>query len=151
MARFRFKFQKVLDARNAVEKDRRKDLMIARNQLAELEKEHQRIGGEVAAQRKLFSKQRDHEENAINWALRQSYLDMLNSLQGAVGKRIERQKEIITEKRTKLMQASKDRKAMEILRSKHREDFITTENRQEQLFLNEIGQFQTIQKSHDNA
>ena len=151
MARFRFKFQKVLDARNTVEKDRRKDLMIARNHLTELEEEYQRIGVEITAQRKLFSKQRDREENANNWALRQSYLDMLNSLQGASAKRIQRQKEIIEEKRIKLMEASRDQKAMEILRTKHYEDFASNENRQEQLFLNEIGQFQTIKKSQDNG
>jgi flagellar FliJ protein len=151
VARFRFKFQKVLDARNAVEKDKRKDLMIARNQLTELEKEYQRIGGEIISQRELFSKQRDHEENANNWALRQSYLDMLNSLQGAVAKRIDRQKDIIEEKRIKLMEASRDRKTMEILCTKHYDDFVSTENRQEQVFLNEIGQFQTIKKSQDNG
>jgi flagellar FliJ protein len=151
VARFRFKFQKVLDARNAVENDRRKDLMIARNQLTELEEEYCRIGGEITAQRKLFSKQRDHEENANNWALRQSYLDMLNSLQKAAAKRIERQKDVIEEKRLKLMEASRDRKAMEILRTKHYEDFVSNENRQEQLFLNEIGQFQTIRKNQENG
>jgi len=151
VARFRFKFQKVLDARNAVEKEKQKDLMVAKSQLAELEQEHSRINGEIKEQQEEFAEVRDQAETASTWALRQSYLDMLGSLKKAVANRIDRQKEIIEEKRIKLMEASRERKAMEILRDKHYGEYISSENRQEQIFLNEIAQSQTIRKMRDDG
>jgi len=151
VAGFRFKFQKVLDARKAVEKEKQKDLMMAKSQLVELEQEYSRIEGEIKDQQEQFAELRDQAESASTWALRQSYLDMLGSLKKAVAHRIDKQKEIIEEKRIKLMQASRERKAMEILRDKHYGEFVSKEDRQEQVFLNEIGQFQTIRKSRDDG
>ena len=149
MARFRFKLQKVLDARNAVEKERKKDLMVARHQLAALNQEYQRINDEISEHRDLFSEQRDQEENANTWAVRQSYLEMLDSLQKAVTTRIDVQKEHIEEKRLKLMEASRERKAMEILRDKHHEEFVMNEDRKEQLFINEIAQYQSMKRNQN--
>ena len=149
MAKFRFKFQKVLDARNAIEKDKKRDLMIARNHLAELWQERKRIENEIAIQRDQFSQHRYQEEKASTWAVMQGYLDMLESLQKAMGSRIEKQQSDVEEKTALLLEARRERRAMEILRDKHYEEFISSENRSEQVFLNEIAQFHSIKNKQD--
>ena len=149
MARFRFKFQKVLDARNTIEKDKKKDLMIAKRQLAELWQERKRIDNEIAIQRDQFSKHRYQEEKASTWAVMQGYLEMLENLQKAVDNRIERQQTDVDEKTALLMEARRERRAMEILRDKHYEEFMSSENRREQVFLNEIAQFHSIKNNQN--
>ena len=131
MARFRFRFQKVLDARNTIEKDKKKDLMIARRQLAELWQERKRIDNQIAIQRDQFSKHRYQEEKASTWAVMQGYLEMLENLQKAVDNRIEKQQTDVDEKTALLMEARRERRAMEILRDKHYEEFMSSENRRE--------------------
>ena len=150
MARFKFKFQKVLHARQTVEKEKKKELMYARNLLSALHQEKKRVKDEIIEQRQQFTKQRIQEEKANSWRVRQNYLDMLESLKSAVGNQIVKQNAEVEQKRIELMESRRERKAMEILREKHYREFVSAENRKEQIFLNEIGQWQSINQANEN-
>jgi flagellar FliJ protein len=146
LARFKFKFQKVLHARQTVEKEKKKELMQARSLLSALHQEKKQVKQEIINQQQQFSQHRTHEDKANSWRVRQSYLDMLESLKSALGNQIEKQNTEVEKKRTELMESRRERKAMEILREKHYQDYVTSENRKEQIFLNEIGQWQSINR-----
>jgi flagellar FliJ protein len=150
VAGFKFKFQKVLDARNAIEKNRKRDLARARNELAALHRERTRIDSELADQRSTFSQERSREKEAVIWKVIQSYLDMLESLKSALNGRMEKKQAEVEQKRHQLMEARRERRAMEILQEKHYQEFLTQENRQEQVFMDEIAQWQSIRKPRDS-
>ena len=149
MARFKFKFQKVLHARQTVEKERKKELMQARNLLSALHQEKKRVQDEIVDQQQQFAQHRIREEKANSWRVRQSYLDMLESLKSAVRNQIEKQNVEVEQKRIELMESRRERKAMEILLEKHHREFVSAENRKEQIFLNEIGQWQSINRARN--
>lgn len=149
MAKFKFKFQKVLDAREAIENVRKKELMKSRNELAALQQEKKRINDEMTEQRKQFYQKKEEKSQAISWKVMQSYLDMLESLNVAVNSRIEKQQEIVAEKRQALMEARRERRAMEILRDKQYEEYVWNENRLDQAVMNEIANWQTITKNRN--
>ena len=149
MAKFKFKFQKVLDVREKIEKNREKELMKSRNELTALQQEKKRITDEMAEQRKQFYQKKEEKSQAISWKVIQSYLDMLESLNLAVNSRIEKQQEVVAEKRQALMEARRERKAMEILRDQHYEEYLWNENRLDQAVMNEIANWQTLKKKRN--
>ncbi len=149
MAKFQFKFQKVLDAREAIEKNRKKELMKSRSELTAFQLEKKRITDEMAEQRKQFYQKKEEKSQAISWKVIQSYLDMLESLNLAVNSRIEKQQEVVAEKRQALMEARRERRAMEILRDQHYEEYLWNENRLDQAVMNEIANRQTLKKNRD--
>ncbi len=146
MAKFQFKFQKVLDAREVIEKNRKKELMKSRNELVALQQEKKRITDEMAEQRKQFYQKKEEKSQAISWKVIQSYLDMLESLNLAVNSRIEKQQEVVAEKRQALMESRRERRAMEILRDQDYEEYLWNENRLDQVVMNEIANWQTLKK-----
>ena len=149
MAKFKFKFQKVLDVREKIEKNREKELMKSRNELTALQQEKKRITDEMAEQRKQFYQKKEEKSQAISWKVIQSYLDMLESLNLAVNSRIEKQQEVVAGKRQALMEARRERKAMEILRDQHYEEYLWNENRLDQAVMNEIANWQTLKKKRN--
>ena len=149
MAKFQFKFQKVLDAREVIEKNRKKELMKSRNELTALQQEKKRITDEMADQRKQFYQKKEEKSQAISWKVIQSYLDMLESLNMAVNGRIENQQEVVAKKRKALMGARRERKAMEILRDQNYEEYLWNENCLDQEVMNEIANWQTLKKNRN--
>jgi flagellar FliJ protein len=149
MAKFKFKLQKVLDARETIENIRKKELMKSRNELAALQQEKKRITDEMTEQRKEFYREKEEKSQAISWKVMQSYLDMLESLKMAVNSRIEKQQEVVAEKRQALMEARRERRAMEILRDKQYEEYLWNENRLDQAVMNEIANWQTLTKKRN--
>ena len=123
--------------------------MYARNLLSVLHQEKKRVQNEIIDQQQQFTQHRIHEEKAKSWRTRQSYLDMLESLKSALGNQIEKQNAEVEQKRIELMESRRERKVMEILREKNYREFVSAENRKEQIFLNEIGQWQSINRARN--
>lgn len=125
--------------------------MHARNLLAALHQEKKQVTDEIADQQHRFHQHRSQEDKAVSWKVIQSYLDMLESLKGAMENQIEKQAAEVEQKRIEFMESRRERRAMEILRDKHHEEYVSSENRREQIFLNEIGQWQSINRANEIA
>lgn len=137
MARFVFRLESVLAYRRRIENQRQRDLAVALGRLREAEKRRDDL---IAGRTALRARLRDHHREMDAFQLRAAYahcdyLDReITSQEGkvaAAGTAAEAE-------RLKLVAATKDKKVLEILKSRRREAFDTAAAAAEQSLLDDI-------------
>lgn len=135
--KFRFTLQVLLEHRERLEEDAKNIWLRAQAELRQKEDRHRAIGQEVLSARDLRGAwQISSGEDLMNRQF--LFEDSLRRLEQAKGE-MEAQRKIVEEKREAMILASRDRKAMEILRDKQKEEFKREQNKKEQKFLDELG------------
>ncbi len=132
----KFRLQKVLDVREIVEKEKMRNLALSRK---ELELEKQRMRELEIKIRQLAVEMND--AGTANVYRFSAFHDYLNTLAGMLYEKrhsIFMLKKAVEEKRQDLLQASKDKKVLELLKEKARAAFAMEENREEQKVLDEL-------------
>ena len=142
----KFKLQKVLDVREIIEMEKMKNLAFSRKEL-ELEKQRMRkLENEI---RQLAFEM--NESGTATVCRFSGFHDYLNTLAGMLYEKrhaIFVLKKAVEEKRQDLLQASKDKKVLELLKEKTRTAFAMEENREEQKVLDELA-IRTINSYQD--
>lgn len=135
--KFRFTLQALLEHRQRLEDDAKNIWLSEQAKVLQLEEEHRRIGQEVLRSRDLRGAwQYSSGEDLMN---RQFLFEHSLSQLEKARQAMEAQRKIVAEKREAMIFASKERKAMEILRDKQKEEFQREQNKKEQKFLDELG------------
>lgn len=140
MKRFEFRFQRVLALKETLEEARRAELGAA---VAVLNREAEEL-------RRLQEQRRDYRSrserlpravlNPPLLAINTSYLQRLQREIGEQGERLARAQGVVDERRRRLLAATKERRVFEILREKALEAHRREHNRQERIFLDEVGE-----------
>ncbi|MFQ5674768.1 MAG: flagellar export protein FliJ [bacterium] len=140
-ARRKFHLQKVLDVRKLVEKSRQKELASITQKLAA---EQKALAG-LENKRDDFTRTMNEirKAEASQFRGNQAYLETLNGSIVEQSRTISAVEKEVDEKRQRLMEASKEKKALEKLKEKQVARDIYQENKIEQAVIDEVA----IQKS----
>lgn len=135
--KFKFTLQALLDHRIRLEEDAKNEWLKAQSIVLQKEEAHRRIGQEVLAARELrgawsFSSGEDLMNRQF------LFEDSLRRLEEA-RQDMEACRKIVQEKKEAMILASQNRKAMDILHDKQKEEFKREQNKKEQKFLDELG------------
>jgi len=132
----KFRLQKVLDVRELIEKNRQKDFAGAKHNLQIENKELEQLENK----RDGFTQSMNTVKKAEVSQFRgnQAYLETLNQAVADKNEMITVLEEELEMKRQHLMDASKNRKALEKLKERKTVEAIHEENRIEQNFIDEI-------------
>lgn len=139
MAQFHFQLQGVLEHRERIEKDRQRDLAAAQAEMVRLNGELQAIDREV---QQNTAEVRDHHlvgrlDMAFLAAHRRYMLGMRRKVVG-LAQKISSQQHVVTAARDALAEASKQKKILEKLRDKRRQQWAQTLSRREAAALDEL-------------
>ena len=135
-AKKKFRLQKVLDVRELIEQDRQKDFAGTKHHLQIENEELQQLENK----REGFTQNMNMVKKAEVSQFRgnQAYLETLNQAVADKHKKITVLKEDLETKRQHLLEASKNRKALEKLKERKIAEAVHEENRIEQDFIDEI-------------
>ena len=138
MAVFRFKLQKVLEAKTSFEELAKRDFADAQRQLTEEKNELQNLIKITADFKLEMAERRRKGSSVMNFQndLSRDWTNRRNITSQRF--KVSRSERLLAEKREKLVQAMKDRKIMEKLREKHLREFKERTSKEELKFSDEI-------------
>ena len=147
MNRYRFKLQRVLDVKNIYKELRRRDL---RDSLLKLNKEEGVLGnlqGNLNSSQNEMKQRRKKSFAGFELSFYYSYFNFLSTMIDIQIKRIEKARGEVTDRREKLIAATKEKEILEKLKERTWQAYLTEFKREEQLFSDEISSANFFRKN----
>lgn len=140
MERFKFKFQGVLNYKQIVEDMKSVEFINANNEL----KKEEKILQVAINQKKDLNEQKNQSMKSTtikNLRYLNNFIDHTNKKIKEQNERIKVAEDKANEKKRELVDASKEKKMIEKLKSKEYEDFIMIQKKNEEKFVDQINSF----------
>jgi flagellar FliJ protein len=141
---FRFPLQFLLDHKERLEDEAKQRWTKAKQAVHQAEEEHRRIGQELMDARQMLSKFSTVDAEQLQ--IRLSYREQLNLLLEQKYQQIRELRKEESKMQEALVEAAKERKAMELLKEQRLDEFKREQNRKEQKFMDELGQRYPLEK-----
>ncbi|MCB2210579.1 flagellar export protein FliJ [bacterium] len=139
MKRFRFRLQKVLDAREVVEREAQRKLGEAQRVLTELETVRNQIQTDIA---QLTNEQRNMLGGTVTAGTAMQHHRWLRELEKRLRVQIDKCRDAekaVAERRQELLDASRERKVLDRLKEKKRAEHMQLALKEQQATLDDIG------------
>lgn len=146
---FRFALQSLLDHRERLEEDAKNQWMLAQVEETKLREAHMEIGREILQNRNTSGSW--HAISGEILRAQQDYKEHLMHRLEEARLALEAQREVVAQKQGELLLATRDRKAMEILRDKQKEEFRKAQAKAEQKFMDELGSQSVARRQIQNG
>jgi len=141
MPRFIFRLQGVLRQRRQIERQKQRDLAIAQAQQQQMEQELRNVNDAMKTATEQL--RRDHLSGPIDVTYLTAHRRFIVAMQRkgqSLVQRIAQQQRVTDAARLALVEAAKQRKAIEKLRERRWEQWLADQNRRETIELDEISQ-----------
>lgn len=149
MKKFSFKFQKVMDVKESLEKQKMLELTEAETQLQQARGYLEQVVTAQAEYQRRYNSRR--KNGTVRAAEVRNYLRYIDKLSGDIEnqKRVIDQKTDIKEsKRRELLALVKDKKILEKLKEYHLSEYTREARHQEQVFLDEVGSVRSSRREN---
>jgi flagellar protein FliJ len=140
MARFVFQLDGLLSHRRRLERQRQRDLALAQRDVRVLEEELRRLGESMAATTQEVRRRLTGRLDLAFLAAHRRYIATMQVKGQALVQRLAAMQPVIESRRAALVAAAKDRKAIEKLRERRKEEWVFEQNRRELAELDEVSQ-----------
>ena len=145
--RFKFNLQTALWHRKVIEDEKKRDFALAqRDTLAAIHDKEVLKSEQARYQQRLFDDQKAKHIDADDIMATHTYLYHLSILIDEAAKNITQLQEIEESKRQALVEATKRKKALERLRERRLKDYMYELDREEQKFMDEMGQIKFVRE-----
>lgn len=151
MKKFKFRLQRVLDAKQSVEDQRKRELGVAQQVLAAEEKTLAQLHAELEEVRKAERKLMQGGVKAGELMVQHRWKRELGVKLESQAKKVRKASEEIEVARERLVEASKDKKVLEKLKEKRLEEHNKEVQNQQQNLLDDIGARRNGRGSSDTS
>ena len=141
MAGFKYELENVLNLRGKQENIKQKEYAQALEKLKQEKKIKQQIEQSLSNSRDIFKNDISDYIDPNKIKSHQNYHTLLEKQQTIATEKVKKAKNKTEEQRLELLNAMKNKKTLEILKEKRREQFIEQEKKDEQLIVDEIVSF----------